>query len=33
MKKRQQQGYDDKIEEMDMVSMKGRWGNGSTTRT
>jgi hypothetical protein len=33
MKKRQQQGDDDKIEEMDMVSMKRRWGNGSTTRT
>jgi hypothetical protein len=29
----QQQGDDDKIEEMDMVSIKRRWGNGSTTRT
>jgi hypothetical protein len=28
-KKRQQQGDDDKIEEMDMVSIKRRWGNGS----
>jgi hypothetical protein len=33
MKKRQQQGNDDKMEEMDMVSIKRRWGNGSTTRT
>jgi hypothetical protein len=33
MKKSQQQGDDDKIEEMDMVSIKRRWGNGSTTRT
>jgi hypothetical protein len=32
-KKRQQQGDDDKIEEMDMVSIKRRWGNGSTTHT
>jgi hypothetical protein len=32
-KKRQQQGDDDKIEEMDMVSIKIRWVNGSTTRT
>jgi hypothetical protein len=32
-KKRQRQGDDDKIEEMDMVSIKWRWGNGSTTRT
>jgi hypothetical protein len=31
-KKRQQQGDDDKMEEMDMVSIKRRWGNGSTTR-
>jgi hypothetical protein len=33
MKKGQQQGDDDKIEEMDMVSIKRRWGNGSTTCT
>jgi hypothetical protein len=33
MKKSQQQGDDEKIEEMDMVSIKRRWGNGSTTRT
>jgi hypothetical protein len=33
MKKRKQQGDDDKIEEMDMVSIKRRWGTGSTTRT
>jgi hypothetical protein len=33
MKKRQQQGDVSKIEEMDMMSIKGRWGNGSTTRT
>jgi hypothetical protein len=33
MKKRKQQGDDDKMEEMDMVSIKRRWGNGSTTRT
>jgi hypothetical protein len=26
-------GDDDKIEEMDMVSIKRRWGNGSPTRT
>jgi hypothetical protein len=32
-KKRQQQGNDDKIEELDMVSIKRRWVNGSTTRT
>jgi hypothetical protein len=32
-KKRQQQGNDDKIEELDMVSIKRRWANGSTTRT
>jgi hypothetical protein len=32
-KKSQQQGDDDQIEEMDMVSIKRRWGNGSTTRT
>jgi hypothetical protein len=32
-KKMQQQGDDDKMEEMDMVSIKRRWGNGSTTRT
>jgi hypothetical protein len=29
-KKRQQQGEDDKIEEMNKVSIKRRWGNGST---
>jgi hypothetical protein len=33
MKNSQQQGDDDKIEQMDMVSIKRRWGNGSTTRT
>jgi hypothetical protein len=33
MKKSQQQSDDDKIEEMDMVSIKRRCGNGSTTRT
>jgi hypothetical protein len=33
MKKSQQQGDDDKIQEMDMVSIKRRWGNGSTTHT
>jgi hypothetical protein len=33
MKKKQQQGDEDKIEEMNMVSIKRRWGNGSTTRT
>jgi hypothetical protein len=33
MKKSEQQGDDDKMEEMDMVSIKRRWGNGSTTRT
>jgi hypothetical protein len=33
MKKRQQQGDDDKIEEMNMMSIKRRWSNGSTTRT
>jgi hypothetical protein len=32
-KKSQKQGDDDKIEEMDMVTIKRRWGNGSTTRT
>jgi hypothetical protein len=32
-KKKQQQGDDDKIEEMDMVSIKRRWGNASTTCT
>jgi hypothetical protein len=32
-KKRQQQRDDDKIEEMDMVSIKRRCGNDSTTRT
>jgi hypothetical protein len=32
-KKRQQQGDDDKMEEMDMVSIKRRWGNSSITRT
>jgi hypothetical protein len=32
-KKSQQQGDDDKIKEMDMVSIKRRWGNGSTTNT
>jgi hypothetical protein len=32
-KKRQQQGDDDKMEEMDMVSIKRRCGNGSTTHT
>jgi hypothetical protein len=31
MKKRQQQGDDDKMEDLDMVSIKRRWGNGSTT--
>jgi hypothetical protein len=33
MKKRKQQGDDDKIEEIDKVSIKRRWGNGSTTCT
>jgi hypothetical protein len=33
MKKRQQQGDDDKIEEMDTMIINRRWGNGSTTRT
>jgi hypothetical protein len=33
MKKKKQQGDDDKIEEIDMVSIKRRWGNGSTTCT
>jgi hypothetical protein len=33
MKKKQQQGDDDKIEEMGMMPIKRRWGNGSTTRT
>jgi hypothetical protein len=32
MKKRQQQGDDDKIEEMSTITNR-RWGNGSTTRT
>jgi hypothetical protein len=32
-KKRQQQGDDDKIEVMDMVSIKRRWSNGSATCT
>jgi hypothetical protein len=32
-KKRQQQGDDHKMEEMDMVSIKRRCGNGSTTCT
>jgi hypothetical protein len=32
-KKSQQQGDDDKMEEMDKVSIKRRWGNDSTTRT
>jgi hypothetical protein len=32
-KKSQQQGDDDKIEDMDMVSIKRKWGNGSTTCT
>jgi hypothetical protein len=32
-KKRHQQRDDDKIEEMDMVSIKRRCGNDSTTRT
>jgi hypothetical protein len=32
-KKRQQQGDDDKIEEMDTMITIRRWGNGSTTRT
>jgi hypothetical protein len=33
LRKSQQQGDDDKMEEMDMVSIKRRWGNGSTTCT
>jgi hypothetical protein len=33
MRKSQQQGDDDKMEEMDMMSIKIRWGNGSTTCT
>jgi hypothetical protein len=33
MKKTQQQGDDDKMGEMDMVSIKRRWGNGFTTPT
>jgi hypothetical protein len=33
MKKSQQQGDRDNIEERDMVSIKRRWGNGSTTLT
>jgi hypothetical protein len=32
-KKRQQQGDDDKIEEMDTMIINRRWSNGSTTRT
>jgi hypothetical protein len=32
-KKSQQQGDDDKMEEMDMASIKRRWGHGSTTCT
>jgi hypothetical protein len=32
-KKRQQQGDDDKIEEMDTMIINRRWDNGSTTRT
>jgi hypothetical protein len=32
-KKSQQQSDDEKIEEMDMVSIKRRWDNGSKTRT
>jgi hypothetical protein len=32
-KKSRQQGDDDKIEEMDIMSIKRRWGNGSTTCT
>jgi hypothetical protein len=32
-KKRQQQGDDDKIEEMDTMIINRRWGNSSTTRT
>jgi hypothetical protein len=32
-KKSQQQGDDDKMEEMGMVSIKRRWGNASTTHT
>jgi hypothetical protein len=30
-KKRQQQGDDDKIEEMDAMIINRRWGNSSTT--
>jgi hypothetical protein len=33
MKKRQQQGDVDKIEEMDTMIISTRWGNGSTTHT
>jgi hypothetical protein len=33
MKKRQQQGNDDKIEEMDTMIINRRGGNGSITRT
>jgi hypothetical protein len=32
-KKRQQQGDDNKIEEMDTMIINRRWDNGSTTRT
>jgi hypothetical protein len=32
-KKKQQQGDDDKMEEMDMASIERRWGNSSTTGT
>jgi hypothetical protein len=32
-KKRQQQGDDGKIEEMDTMIINRRWGNASTTRT
>jgi hypothetical protein len=32
-KKIQQKGDDDKMEEMDMVSIKRRWRNSSTTHT
>jgi hypothetical protein len=32
-KKRQKQGDDNKIEEMDSMIINRRWGNVSTTRT
>jgi hypothetical protein len=32
-KKRQEQGDDDKIEEMDTTIINRRWGNSSTTCT